>query len=149
MLCQSIPALAQRCIAPRRKVTRCVPPHARRAHHKAKPSSRTKCATRSAHAEHIVPKTKEALFTKCFFVFGDPYGNRTHVSALRGRRLSRLTNRPYCKSYYTTQMRVCQEKNTIFEIFLCRVLKCQTVGFRQFSVSLIKNRFFEKVPKIY
>ena len=26
---------------------------------------------------------------------GDPYGNRTHVFALRGRRLSRLTNRPF------------------------------------------------------
>ena len=27
-------------------------------------------------------------------VFGDPYGNRTHVFAVRGRCLSRLTNGP-------------------------------------------------------
>ena len=33
------------------------------------------------------------------FCFGDPYGNRTHASALRGPRLSRLTNGPfYCAS---------------------------------------------------
>ena len=26
---------------------------------------------------------------------GDPYGNRTHVCGVRGRRLNRLTNGPY------------------------------------------------------
>ena len=29
------------------------------------------------------------------FLFGDPYGNRTHAFAVRGRRLSRLTKGPY------------------------------------------------------
>ena len=29
-----------------------------------------------------------------FLLFGDPYGNRTHAFAVRGRRLSRLTNGP-------------------------------------------------------
>ena len=28
-------------------------------------------------------------------VAGDPYGNRTHVCGVRGRRLNRLTNGPY------------------------------------------------------
>ena len=32
-------------------------------------------------------------------LFGDPYGNRTHDSALRGLRLNRLTKGPY-KYYY-------------------------------------------------
>ena len=27
--------------------------------------------------------------------YGDPYGNRTHVCGVRGRRLNRLTNGPY------------------------------------------------------
>ncbi len=30
-----------------------------------------------------------------FFVFGDPYGNRTHVTAVKGPCLNRLTNGPY------------------------------------------------------
>ena len=30
----------------------------------------------------------------CELSFGDPYGNRTHDSALRGPRLNRLTNGP-------------------------------------------------------
>ena len=28
------------------------------------------------------------------FLFGDPYGNRTHVTAVKGRCLNRLTNGP-------------------------------------------------------
>ena len=28
------------------------------------------------------------------FFFGDPYGNRTHVTAVKGRCLNRLTNGP-------------------------------------------------------
>ena len=39
-------------------------------------------------------KTKKALHLECFRFVGDPYGNRTHDSALRGLRLSRLTNGP-------------------------------------------------------
>ena len=29
-----------------------------------------------------------------FFVVGDPYGNRTHVTAVKGPCLNRLTNGP-------------------------------------------------------
>ena len=29
-----------------------------------------------------------------FNLFGDPYGNRTHVTAVKGRCLNRLTNGP-------------------------------------------------------
>lgn len=36
---------------------------------------------------------------------GTPNGIRTHVSALRGRRLSRLTNRPYCLIIITEGIR--------------------------------------------
>ena len=42
-------------------------------------------------------KTKKALQVECFRFVGDPYGNRTHDSALRGLRLSRLTNGPFVK----------------------------------------------------
>ena len=31
---------------------------------------------------------------RCGFLFGDPYGNRTHVTAVKGRCLNRLTNGP-------------------------------------------------------
>ena len=40
----------------------------------------------------------KVLFAYFFFqekVGGDPYGNRTHVCGVRGRRLSRLTNGPF------------------------------------------------------
>ena len=30
----------------------------------------------------------------CVCIFGDPYGNRTHVTAVKGRCLNRLTNGP-------------------------------------------------------
>ena len=33
--------------------------------------------------------------------FGDPYGNRTHDSALRGLRLNRLTKGPHIQNYFT------------------------------------------------
>ena len=36
---------------------------------------------------------KEAILPDGFF-FGDPYGNRTHVTAVKGRCLNRLTNGP-------------------------------------------------------
>ena len=44
------------------------------------------------------------------FCFGDPYGNRTHVSALRGPRLSLLTNGPCVSAlnYYSTIKGCCQ-----------------------------------------
>ena len=34
------------------------------------------------------------LLLLTFWVFGDPYGTRTHVAAVRGRSLNRLTNGP-------------------------------------------------------
>ena len=34
---------------------------------------------------------------RCGLLFGDPYGNRTHVTAVKGRCLNRLTNGPYKK----------------------------------------------------
>ena len=35
-----------------------------------------------------------STFSKFFKKVGDPYGNRTHVCGVRGRRLNRLTNGP-------------------------------------------------------
>ena len=35
------------------------------------------------------------LFAFCQAKRGDPYGNRTHVCGVRGRRLNRLTNGPW------------------------------------------------------
>ena len=32
---------------------------------------------------------------------GDPYGNRTHDYAVKGRRLNRLTKGPYCYESFT------------------------------------------------
>ena len=40
-------------------------------------------------------RKKEAdAFASALFRFGDPYGNRTHVTAVKGRCLNRLTNGP-------------------------------------------------------
>ena len=36
---------------------------------------------------------KDTHLSVCVF-FGDPYGNRTHVTAVKGRCLNRLTNGP-------------------------------------------------------
>ena len=48
----------------------------------------------SAPAENIFYYNALFLFVKGFL--GDPCGNRTHVYGVRGRRLSRLTNGPWC-----------------------------------------------------
>ena len=43
---------------------------------------------------HCGPTWKNtSLFERCFF-HGDPYGNRTHVTAVKGPCLNRLTNGP-------------------------------------------------------
>ena len=34
-------------------------------------------------------------FSPCYYLFGDPWGNRTPVTGVRGRCLNRLTNGPY------------------------------------------------------
>ena len=39
--------------------------------------------------------TDTQLCQEPFLKNGDPYGNRTHVCGVRGRRLNRLTNGPY------------------------------------------------------
>ena len=48
---------------------------------------------------HRLNTTRPASIIKCFglSLFGDPYGNRTHVTAVKGRCLNRLTNGPYKK----------------------------------------------------
>ena len=43
--------------------------------------------------KEIFAKKKALADCKCFFS-GDPYGNRTHVTAVKGPCLSRLTNGP-------------------------------------------------------
>ena len=43
------------------------------------------------------PETQKNPVRKALdFWHGDPYGNRTHVTAVKGRCLNRLTNGPYC-----------------------------------------------------
>ena len=37
---------------------------------------------------------KQALTSECLFFVGDAYGNRTHVTAVKGPCLNRLTNGP-------------------------------------------------------
>jgi hypothetical protein len=37
----------------------------------------------------------DALPAELILQNGDPYGNRTHVTAVKGRCLNRLTNGPY------------------------------------------------------
>ena len=39
-------------------------------------------------------KSFDIVDSIAFYKFGDPYGNRTHDSALRGPRLNRLTKGP-------------------------------------------------------
>ena len=42
-----------------------------------------------------IPVRQKKTHTKwCVSFFGDPYGNRTHVTAVKGRCLNRLTNGP-------------------------------------------------------
>ena len=53
----------------------------------------TNCCTAFAATTCII--LRALLFVKPFREIGDPYGNRTHVCGVRGRRLNRLTNGPY------------------------------------------------------
>ena len=46
-------------------------------------------------AKQIGKKEKSELISSDFSFFGDPYGNRTHVTAVKGPCLNRLTNGPY------------------------------------------------------
>ena len=41
-----------------------------------------------------INKKENLLRKQEVFLFGDPYGNRTHVTAVKGRCLNRLTNGP-------------------------------------------------------
>ena len=45
----------------------------------------------SREARH---QNKKDTLKECPFRFGDPYGNRTHVTAVKGPCLNRLTNGP-------------------------------------------------------
>ena len=42
-----------------------------------------------------VDMQKQSAHLCGLIAFGDPYGNRTHVTAVKGRCLNRLTNGPY------------------------------------------------------
>lgn len=60
-------------------------------------------------------KKKQLLnfITIVSFLYGDPYGNRTHDSALRGPRLNRLTKGPYIILYiYNINKLLSQEIKT-------------------------------------
>ena len=54
--------------------------------------SRLRLSFTTALFDSLGQKRKTAVWR--FFFFGDPYGNRTHDCAVRGRRLSRLTKGP-------------------------------------------------------
>ena len=51
----------------------------------------------SRTAEWVSTQNKKPSRNGLVFCFGDPYGNRTHVFAVRGRCLSLLTNGPTCR----------------------------------------------------
>ena len=81
----------------RESASPCEVSHSETAEQCFEPIFKTRAFWVGSCAERI-SKTKRTL---CWvsFCFGDPYGNRTHASALRGPRLSRLTNGPfYCAS---------------------------------------------------
>ena len=63
--------------------------------HKAKSRSLS-CQENCESCNQIIKlKKKEShLKTQVGFFHGDPYGNRTHVTAVKGRCLNRLTNGP-------------------------------------------------------
>ena len=67
---------------------------------------------------------------ECPFCFaGDPYGNRTHDSALRGLRLSRLTNGPFafCLCIISYVFSFCK---SFFYFFIIFLLYAQRTNFR-------------------
>jgi hypothetical protein len=45
----------------------------------------------------------DALPAELILLNGDPYGNRTHDTAVKGRCLNRLTNGPYEIFFYKTR----------------------------------------------
>ncbi len=57
----------------------------------ANPCERLRHSLRRFRATAAIRKAP----TRGAFLIGDPYGNRTHAFAVRGRRLSRLTNGPF------------------------------------------------------
>ena len=52
----------------------------------------------------------ENVDTLIFYYLGDPYGNRTHDSTLRGWRLNRLTNGPQTIFILAQAIYTCQEE---------------------------------------
>ena len=74
------------------------------------------CSAPRVGSRRVNKKDRHSLRVPIFF--GDPYGNRTHAFAVRGRRLSRLTNGPFLqRCYYITfflKMQYLFEKNFFF-----------------------------------
>ena len=59
-----------------------------------KPAKRLKFGTKKQRRERAFALARKRAI-RSMFLSGDPYGNRTHVCGVRGRRLNRLTNGPY------------------------------------------------------
>ena len=85
-------------------------------------------------ADHSLPLPFDSLPDKQksprrrAFLLGDPYGNRTHVFAVRGRCLSRLTNGPFAPkirrgSYYIIYFSILQGVFDIFMSFCLNILQ--------------------------
>ena len=64
----------------------------------ARSSPRRQHATGVLHFNFSIPVLRYKIKNRhpfgCLFFHGDPYGNRTHVTAVKGRCLNRLTNGP-------------------------------------------------------
>ena len=83
---------------------------------------------------------KERTGKNLSFLFGSPMGNRTPVSAVRGRRLNRLTMRPFQKlDYYTILSFVLQEFFLAFSKNATEILR-NTKGERGRSPEKDKKR---------
>ena len=68
---------------------------------KCEPDSKCDCILKMGSITRTRSAKQKGHSYECPFRFaGDPYGNRTHDSALRGLRLSRLTNGPFLKCLY-------------------------------------------------
>ena len=66
----------------------------------------------------VSKKRKDKANALSFLFCGDPYGNRTHDSALRGPRLNRLTNGP--SNAFSSIARRFEKNNS----FLKKIVKC-------------------------
>ena len=83
--------------------------------------------------------------------FGDPYGNRTHVTAVKGRCLNRLTNGPYGSGNLTRTDDTPGMNRMLYQLSYAAVFFCrspQEHGYytenRRFCQSLFLN-FFDRI----